>query len=141
MSSSTPPAPRIIIKSIQGDEERDVFMSFALLNQLASLVGSVERVPEISFNGEIRSRAVDLVLAERDERGRITPSDAWDLDLDSGCQLLDWIEEHLFDFFLRRLKDQLRRVEKRTPELQAVGSSLTGSAGSPSSMASSSPSA
>ncbi|KMO20361.1 hypothetical protein [Methylobacterium indicum] len=99
-SSTTSPAPSITINV--GDKPTEILMSFGRLNELAELVGAMERLPEIDLNPSTSASALEICLAPRDERGRRTDAEWFippDLSVQDGCAILDFAKEHLADFF------------------------------------------
>lgn len=137
MSSSASPAalpskpdPRISVKLPKGEHE--VFMSFALLNEIASLAGGPEGIPRLSFDPATSTAAMELMLAPRDKRGRIIdpspeedPIIPVDLDPEIAEQLLDWAGAHALDFFIRRFRKSTVLMAGQAGQLAEVGSSLT----------------
>ncbi|MFE1603001.1 hypothetical protein [Methylobacterium sp. ID0610] len=130
-SSSTSPAPSITVNV--GDKPTEILMSFGRLNELAELVGGMERLPEIDFNPNTSAATLEICLAPRDERGRRTDAEWFiptDLSVPDAEAVLDFVKEHLSDFFLRRLEKHLDGLQTNGARLTAVGSSLSGLAGS-----------
>ncbi|BAQ50289.1 hypothetical protein [Methylobacterium aquaticum] len=134
-TSTEQKAPSRLRVNISG-EDRDLFMSFGLLNEVASLVGSPEGVPTLSFNPPTAHALLELVLAKRDKRGNILRDDEepivpHDLDPDVGETIIDWAGAHVLDFFIRRFKKSAQLFATQAENLAAVGSSLTSSVNSP----------
>ena len=127
MPSTSSPAPTLNIKI--GDKSIDMTMFFGRLNELAELVGSFERLPEMDFHAPTRTTVMEICLAERDERGRRTET-AWfmppDLSIEDGEAVLDFAKEHLANFFLGRLEKHLASLQTNGQRLTDVGSSLNG---------------
>jgi len=129
MTSTAPdygPPPHLDIKL--GEEPVSIKMYFGRLNELAEMVGAFERLPEIDFNGAVRSKVLEICLAPRGERGRLTDPD-WsippELDIAAAKAVLDWVKEHLSDFMLGRLEQHLAALQRNSEKLTAVGSSLS----------------
>lgn len=129
--TTSSPAPTISIKI--GDQPREVTMYFGRLDELAEVVGSFERLPEMDFDARTRRAVLEICLAPRDERGRRTEAD-WsippELSIEDAEAILDFSKEHLADFFLGRLEKHLRSLQANGERLTGVGSSLNGLAGS-----------
>lgn len=125
------PEPRITIQTPAG--EREVFMSFGLLNELTALIGTPEQVPALSFNPGISSAAIELLLSTRNKRGKIDDEQevaAFELEIDEAERLLDWAGEHVLDFFVRRFAMHAKQLAAKAGPLAEVGSSLTSSVNS-----------
>lgn len=130
---SKKPDPRL--KVTIGDTQRELYMSFGLLNEVASLVGGPDGIPQLSFNPAISTALLELILAERDKRGNlIRPEDESivprDLDPEIAEEIIDWAGDHCLDFFVRRFAKSTKLFATRAGELAAAGSSLTFSANS-----------
>ncbi|GJD32830.1 hypothetical protein PMNALOAF_4109 [Methylobacterium adhaesivum] len=127
MPSTSSPAPTLNIKI--GSKSTEVTMFFGRLNELAELVGSFERLPEVDFHAPTRTAVLDILLSPRDERGRRTDPE-WiippDLSIEDAEAALDFAKEHLADFFLGRLEKHLASLQTNGQRLTGVGSSLNG---------------
>jgi hypothetical protein len=92
--------------------ERELFMSFGLLNEICRGVGDVQGAIAIPTNAELRDYALMVVLSERDPTNGevITPCNLHLLDISTGEaeNLLAWISEHVTDFFLRTMERVVR---------------------------------
>lgn len=126
-------APASRIKVTIGSEDREIFMSFGLLNELARVVGDVNRTAAIDLDADLALEVMTLCLVPRDERGRPQFKDfeiPAELDPETAETILDWVKDHVLAFFIRRLKKTLNLIETNKPALTEIGSSLTGSASS-----------
>jgi hypothetical protein len=124
---STSPAPTLNIKI--GDKSTDVTMFFGRLNELAEVVGSFERLPEVDFHAPTRTAVLDILLSSRDERGRRIDGETvnlHELAVDDAEAALDFAKEHLADFFIGRLEKHLASLQTNSHRLTGVGSSLSG---------------
>lgn len=129
--SAPSPVPSIYIKI--GDKSREVTMYFGRLDELAKVVGSFERLPDVDFDAATRQAVMDICLAPRDERGRRIEGETVNLHqltVEDGEAVLDFVKDHLSDFFLGRLEKHLRSLQANGERLTDVGSSLTGLANS-----------
>lgn len=125
------PVPTINIKI--GEQPVEVTMYFGRLDELAEVVGSFERLPDVDFHAPTRQAVMDICLAPRDERGRRIEGESVNLhqlSVEDGEAVLDFVKDHLSDFFLGRLEKHLRGLQANGERLTAVGSSLNGLAGS-----------
>lgn len=135
--SPTPEAekPPAYLKVEISGKSRDLFMSFGLLNEIASLAGGPEGIPNLSFNPSTSTALLELVLAERDPRGGIVRPEEGvivppDLDPSTAEEIIDWAGGHALDFFVRRFAKSAKLLAARAAELAAAGSSLTSSTNS-----------
>ena len=91
-------------------QPREIFMSFALLNRLTYLVGSVENVSAIMVNPEMREAVLKEMLAERTMSGKLVGEKIEDLEdveisLEDTRKLLAFVAEHLLDFFNQAVQE------------------------------------
>jgi hypothetical protein len=121
------PSPKSHIEVLIGDEKRELFMSFGLLNESTRLVGDLNRVAAIGLNPDLSIQILAAVLAPRDAKGRIADDFVLpEMSPENAEQILDWVKEHVLDFFIRRLRKTLTLVDQNAEQLKAIGSSLTG---------------
>lgn len=127
-----PPPSRITVEMPDGD--RELFMSFGLLNELASLVGGPEAVPNLSFDAQMSQTALFSVLVKRNKRGQPIdfededdPVIPGDLSPETAEKILDWVAGHVLDFFVRRFANSVKLFGTQAAQLAEVGSSLTSS--------------
>lgn len=129
--TASAPTPSINIKI--GEQPVEVTMYFGRLDELAEVVGSFERLPDVDFHAPTRQAVLDICLAPRDERGRRIEGESVNLHqltVEDGEAVLDFVKDHLSDFFLGRLEKHLRSLQANGDRLMGVGSSLNGLAGS-----------
>lgn len=109
----------------------EITMSFGLLNELAKLVGSVERLSALDFDFDLTVEALTACLAPRTPKGRRDPEYVIPVDLKplDAEKIVDWAKSHILEFFLRRLEANLSQLETSRDRLKAVGSLLIGTAG------------
>jgi hypothetical protein len=99
---------RIQVVFLDG-EERELFMSFGLLNVLSQLVGGIEQLPFIYSESSMREVILITCLNERDNSGRIPELSEFNalgerLSVTQAEDILGWVEAHLAGFFIRSLK-------------------------------------
>lgn len=120
--------PKFKIK-ING-EERDIKMSFGLLNVLATAVGELDDIPHILLNGELRTDIFVKTVVRRDAEG--TPVETLnmftiDVEEDDVIDLLTWVAEHLTDFFLKSIeKTRSLSTPERMERVKNLMSTLGG---------------
>lgn len=117
-----------------GEEEREIFMSFGLLNDLTRLVTDPSEVPRMLLDPELRDAVLKELLAERKKSGKVLKDlpDVEDIDADPGEieKLLDWTMEHVMAFFVRSLQKTAKMGERHLETLKSLQSSLDGLNGS-----------
>jgi hypothetical protein len=135
ITKSPPTPPRVSV--VIGGEERELYMSFGLLNEVTSLVGGIEAVPNIHFDPRVSAMVLDTLLAKRDRRGRILwptdeedPITPIDLSVETATVILDWAAGHALDFFVRQFGSSATMFANRAGPLAEVGSSLISSVNS-----------
>lgn len=107
----TAPAPHHLV-SFGNDTQKKLFMSFGLLNQLSGLIGEIHHLHLVHADSGVRDALFAILLVERDSDGTVKksfdPQDPnFELSIDQGESLIDWVVAHLRDFFLKRLERQL----------------------------------
>lgn len=122
-------------------EHPSVFMSFGLLNDLVRIVGDVNRIAAIGLDPDLSEEVIFACLAPRDARGRITDGsfEPPNLPMQDAEAIMDFVSEHLLDFFMRRLQKTLAAAEKNKGQMEQLASLLNGTGSSASKTPSSSP--
>ena len=123
------------------NEEREIFMSFGLLNELTTIVQDPSRISTISLDPQLRNAFITSLLSERKKSGKVL--NAFDLDdtevsYEAVENAIAWAQEHVMSFFVRSYRQIARVTEKHQEEVTALTSSLGGSKGSSSKTPSSS---
>jgi hypothetical protein len=133
-SEQLPELPSTFAVKVNG-EDREIFMSFGLLNELTTVVGDPGAIASITLNPEMRNKVLESALAKRKPSGKIEePVDMDDLDIsiDEAEKLLDWVSGHVMSFFVRSLRKVAAVNEKYEAPLRDLVSSLGGLKNSPS---------
>lgn len=94
-----------------------VLMTFGLLSKLAVFVGEIQHLPEMHSDYELQQVLFREVLSVRDNTGTIVKEYKFDqpqmaISVEMAMTLIEWIEGHLTDFFMKRLQATLRLQEK-----------------------------
>lgn len=114
-----------------GEEDREILMSFGLLNELTKLIGDPGTVAAVAINPELRDEVLRLVLAERKRSGKVIKplEDVEDIDADYEDieRLLKWVMGHVLGFFVRLLQTTKEVAEGHKVEMGDLVSSLVGS--------------
>ena len=87
-------------------EVLSIKMSYGLLNVLTRRIGDLEAVTDIFSDGHLQSDLLVEVFSKRGPRGEIVEEFnlfGSDLDSETVLSILEWIAEHVTDFFLKGL--------------------------------------
>lgn len=111
-------------------QERELFMSYGLLNALTGIVGSPELVPQISLHQDLRSEVLGACLARRKKSGKIEKAvddmDDLDISISDIEAVIDWASEAVLSFFVRSLEKMARQAEANKEAFAGLKSSLAG---------------
>ncbi|WMC09507.1 hypothetical protein PU634_10305 [Oceanimonas pelagia] len=113
--------------------EKEVVMTFGLLNLVSGLVRDISSVPFIMMDPELRHQLMIALLSPRDAHGKITDEYNEYLEPVSTAEaqaLLTWVSEHLTDFFLKAVRQYrtiLETVEQENPGALNSASTTAGS--------------
>lgn len=110
-------------------EDRNIFLSFGLLNELSLLVNDISDLPSIPLNTRLRKQVLSACFATRKKSGKIEAEvDIDDVDVSIGDseRIIDWVVDHMMAFFLRSLKKVVLTTEANKIDMQDLGSSLNG---------------
>lgn len=131
--SQQPKLPSSCTIKIDG-EDFEVFMSFALLNRLAFLVGNPDDVHTIMLNPEMREAVLREMISKRDKKGKITQVveiDSVEVSLEDVQTILDFAASHVMDFTVGALQrstalqkknfEQILALQKQTLPSTAIG--------------------
>lgn len=119
----------------QDGEDREIFMSFGLLNEITTLLGDPAVAASVYFQPELRENVLVAALHERSKTGkvinRVEGIDDVEISVDQIEELLAWEVEHAIAFFARSI-DRVGRVKGQLEKFKVDMSTLSGSQGSPS---------
>lgn len=111
-------------------EPKEVKMSFGLLNELSQKLGDIDAIPEMAVNPELREALVLACVVDRDPRGKFKDPEAtlyqYDMSMDDTLKLLDWVGEHVADFFLKSMGSAKKMIEERVDQFQSLMPTLPG---------------
>lgn len=137
MSKKSPEAEKVAaparsLKIKRSGVDHEIVMTFGLLNELASAVGSLDEAQTLLTDNDKSNMVISLALAERDERGRVVGElpnvEEGDLvDLEEYEVLFNWLLEHILGFFMKRMKAFANASARLGPELRALNKLATGS--------------
>lgn len=109
--------------------DREIVMTFGLLNVLARLVGDINRIGLIDLVSETADEVMFEVLSERDSKGRPVDRKAVvpDMPAEDANRVFDWVKESLMDFFIRRLLNTADLMQRNQAKMALVASSMVSS--------------
>lgn len=117
-----------------GDKDREIFMSYGLLNTLTRVIGDPAVVPAIAIDPDLRGKVLAEVLAERKKSGKVSAAvkdiDDLEISIEDVELLIDWVMEHVMSFFVRRMEKISAISSRHEKTLKHLESSLDGSKGS-----------
>lgn len=116
MSKPNTPSKTITIKVDNND--RELFMSYGLLNELLRLIPDTNLIALVYTDPDIRNKIIEQVLADRSPTGKITtmrPFDMYIVEQEAVEEMLEWVVEHVTAFFIRVIAVLTKKVE--TPSL------------------------
>lgn len=111
---------------------REVKMTFGLLNDLARAVGGLEEIQLVMMDNDRLMGLLNLVVADRDDKGRINHETSIDLSvgdaisLDTFEELSTWTLGHTMSFFVRRMKSVGAASQLLGPEIRALNKLASG---------------
>lgn len=114
----------------QNDEDRELFMSFGLLNELTRIIGDPGRVPQVALEPDLRDEFLTALFAKRKKSGKIEEAadiDDLDVSYEDVEKALTWAQEHVMSFFVRSFRQIKAVTEKHEAEVTSLTSSLAGS--------------
>jgi hypothetical protein len=105
-------------------EPKEILMSMGLLNELSAKLGDVDAIPELSVNAELRESIMISALADRDNRGKLVDPEinlfSLDISTEDTLRLLDWVGEHVADFFLKSMAQTKSLFEDRQVQFRSL---------------------
>lgn len=111
-------------------KERDIKMTFGLLNTLCRRVGDIDGASQITMDQELRDAVLVELLSDRDKAGKITEEinlAELDVSIDDMIELLDWAGNHVLDFFLKGLERAKALQDRNLDRVKALMPSPSGS--------------
>tara|TARA_R110002050_G_scaffold227881_6_gene363524 strand:- start:2732 stop:3133 length:402 start_codon:yes stop_codon:yes gene_type:complete len=94
-------------------EQKELFMSFALLNTLIIPFNTIDQLIDLNSEPDLRNFVLEMCLAKRGDEGEIVKKfPLHTLSISEAEPILDWVKEHIEDFFITRLTNQLKTQRK-----------------------------
>jgi len=132
MSAKKPATPSDVITVTFGDgTQREIKMTFGLLNRMAQLIGDIDNVMMVNVDPALQEMVLLEVLAIRDKDGLIQKKgdlDEYDLTTEQYMQILEWVADHLVGFMLKSLEKTKALRDRHEKTINSLMSSSTGSA-------------
>lgn len=116
-------------------EDREIFMSFGLLNELTKIVADPSRLGAINLDPELREEFLISLLSKRKKSGKIeevVDFDDMEISIEDIEKVISWAQEHVMSFFVRSFRNIQQVTGKYQEEVTSLTSSLAGSKSSPS---------
>ena len=101
-------------------------MSYGLVRSLSKILPSLDHIPALMLNDELRDKVLVALLSDRSNTGKVTKEadlDESDIAVEEVERVIAWAQEHLLDFFLRSAKNAQTLLGRQEKELTP---SLTG---------------
>lgn len=118
-----------------GESTKRLFMSFGLLNRLTVLIGGVDALPQMAGSPEVQERVLLEVFTERSKgQAPIPPAslDEIEVGLEDVARILDWVGDHIANFFMARTEKAVHQAKTQAERLQVLHSFAPGLVNSPS---------
>ena len=137
--TTTRTPPHLTVKL--GESDKQLFMSYGLLNRLTLIVGGPEGAPAIGGVPEVQEAVLLEVFTERPKGEAPVPPKSLEeieISLDDVANVLDWVGGHITDFFLQTVTKSMEKAKAQEGRLQKLGllvPIVTGSSSSPSTTA------
>lgn len=117
-----------------GDEqaqERQFFMSAGLIRRLAGLVGNQDDMSRMYVDPVLQEVLLVEAIRPRTERGKeIDPAtytlEDYEMDQETADRVLEWIEGHIFNFFIKSALKVSKAASDKNSPLQKLTQSVTG---------------
>ena len=110
--------------------EKQIKMTFGLLNILCRAVGDVDAAASVNFDPILRHTFLVEMLSDRDAKGKIKEAielDTLELDIDAASDLIAWAGDHVLDFFLKGLEKTKSLQERHQGRIKALMPTPAGS--------------
>lgn len=103
--------------------EKQIKMTFGLLNILCRAVGDVDAAASVNFDPVLRQAFLVEMLSERDPKGKIKQPvdlDTLEIDIDAAGDLIAWAGDHVLDFFLKGLEKTKALQDRHQGRIKAL---------------------
>lgn len=113
--------------------ERDIKMSYGLLNVLCKTVGELDSAALLALDNTLREQVLAELLATRDASGTVTaPFNPFEApySIEEVTGLLGWAQEHVYDFFVKSAAKSVALSKLHQSTLAALQEPFAGGAAS-----------
>jgi hypothetical protein len=124
------PRPQDKLSIMVKGQETTFFMSFSTLNALTRIIGDFENVAAAHVDVATREELATTILKikfKAELKDRDFDIEEFAMTAEDGEKLINWIAEHILDFFIRGLEEVNRLAAHNKTALKGLLSSVTGS--------------
>lgn len=109
-------------------EDRILFASYLRLNSWLRVVGNAGNIPNILVDPDLSENILRVALAEKGGAGEMFSFELVEGDVsnEDADRILFWAQDHLTDFFMRRLQKINENAAELEPKAKALESQLVG---------------
>lgn len=132
---------KITIKKLDGSSQ-ELFMSYALLNRLTTLIGGEQGLPYLASDPALQAPVLVEVFTVRNKGEapvEVTLDDI-EVDIETVGEVIDWVGGHVQHFLLQRAEKFVAMAEKAAPRISKLTATQNGLQGSTSQTPAASPS-
>lgn len=108
-------------------EEKELKMSMGLIQLLFARFTTQDQIYNLGLDFIVQRELINEVVDDRSTNGRRANPDidySLRLSIEEGNKLVEWISEHIIDFFTSKLEAQERAIKKMLPALEEVNKTL-----------------
>lgn len=115
------------------DSDRELFMSFGLLNRVTKILGGTEGVEALARDPDLQEKVLLEVFTVREKGKDIEVPESLDdisISLEDVSNVLEWVGGHVIDFFMtqaERATKNLQKESKRMGDLKSTADGLSNS--------------
>lgn len=106
-----------------GGDTRAVKMTWGMLTLLSSYFTDMGQIENLNLDSGLQNTLINELVAERDEDGvRINSHKnyALDMTMEEGKRVSRWMMEHLSNFFISQLQEQIEATKKLQPVVEEI---------------------
>lgn len=98
-----------------GETDREVKMTYGLLDELVNYVKDINEIATFFVDQETRNKVLVSILSDRTPTGKIITKanlEELDVDLEVIDEILAWAASHVTAFFIRSLSNLAKKVQQ-----------------------------
>lgn len=106
-----------------GEDTRAIKMTWGMLTLLSSYFTDMGQIENLNLDSGLQNTLINELVAERDEDGvRINSHKnyALDMTMEEGKRVSRWMMEHLSNFFISQLQEQIEATKKLQPVVEEI---------------------